>query len=219
LRRYLTPAPSNPAHTFVAPNYVRSHAIVQAAIAHHRAVYLSRSEARIGGTLRIAGIQPRWCRPEDYAWDRRTALTLHLESLVEVPLRWQLTGTDDEKDILYGLGMGFQLRTDAVALLRPSSTDPGATSFTSFTARIVDTYDFNPDEHITCPNPDFGSSRANAVRPSDETLVFYHSNAARLERAGRAQVYAVRSDAWVPPGTLWSPGSADLTCERAWRPW
>jgi len=134
-------------------------------------------------------------------------------------LRWQITGTDDEKDILYGLGMGFQLRTDAVALLRPSGTDPGATSFTSFTARIVDTYDFNPEEHITCPNPDFGSSAAHAVRPTDQTLVVYHSNAARLERAGRAQVYAVRSDAWVPPGTLWSPGSADLTCERGWRPW
>jgi len=75
LRRYLTPAPTNPAYTFVAPAYVRSNSLVQAAIAYHRRVYLSRSEARIGGTMRIAGIQPRWCRPEDYAWDRRSVLT------------------------------------------------------------------------------------------------------------------------------------------------
>ena len=155
----------------------------------------------------------------EFAWDRRSAMPMHYESLVEVPLRWRLTGTDDEKDVLYGLCMGFQLRTDVIALLRPTGTDPGVTSFTSFTASIVDTYDFNPDEHITCPNPDYGSSRDGAVRSGDNTVVVYHTNAARMERAGRAQVYALQSNPWVPPARLWSPGTASLTCERAWSPW
>ena len=50
--------------------------------------------------------------------------------------------------------------------------------------------------YITVPNPDYGSKISGAVAPTSKTIVVYHSNAKRLEDAGLAAPYDLRSKPW-----------------------
>jgi len=61
---------------------------------------------------------------------------------------------------------------------------------------VHDRYDWDYSEHFTVPNPDYRSTALDAVRPQDQTLTVYHSNAQRVERAGLAAPYDVESDEW-----------------------
>jgi hypothetical protein len=200
LREYLTPRVRTGPWTFAAPAYVRDHAIVGDVLAYHRRVYLTQEMARVGTSTRWAGIRPRWADPGRYGWDGTSPLDMHYESLVEVPIRWQITGNDAERDILYGLGLGFQLRTEVTAVVRLRS---GAldVSFSSFQARIVDTYDFDYSEHFTVPNPDHGSTASGAVCPARDRITVYHTNARRLETAGLAAPFPLQSDPWAITAT------------------
>jgi hypothetical protein len=182
LNRYIAPRNPNATLSFTPPPHLKSQSIVRNALAYHRQVYLTRKKARIGQGTPWAGILP--------------PIDIYYESLVEVPLRWQMTGGDVERDILYGLGMGFQLRTDVTLTVTPSGSDL-TVEFQSFTARIKDRYDFNPSEHITVPNPDLGSTAAHAVCPQRDRITVYHKNAIRLEKAKLAQPYDIESSAWT----------------------
>lgn len=46
------------------------------------------------------------------------------------------------------------------------------------------------------PNPDFGRRESDSVRQSDQYLTVYHRNAKRLEDAGLAAPFNVRSSPW-----------------------
>jgi hypothetical protein len=196
LNRYIAPRNPNATLSFTPPPHLKSQSIVRNALAYHRQVYLTRKKARIGQGTQWAGILPRWRNPGRYSWDKTSPIDIYYESLVEVPLRWQMTGGDVERDILYGLGMGFQLRTDVTLTVTPSGSDL-TVEFQSFTARIKDRYDFNPSEHITVPNPDLGSTAAHAVCPQRDRITVYHKNAIRLEKAKLAQPYDIESSAWT----------------------
>ena len=136
---------------------------------------------------------------------------MHYEALVEVPLRWQITGNAEEKDILYALGMGFQLRTDVTVnvTLNGSHLD---VRFTQFSAKVVDVYDFNYSEHISVPNPDHNSTRTDAVCPSRDRIVVYHTNARRMEQANLAAPYPLESNQWnlMAVQSLSGPGRVNL---------
>ncbi len=174
--------------------YLKNHSIVLDVLSYHRDVYLTQQRARIGSSTRWAGIRPRWQdHPERY--EHGQALSMHYESLVEVPLRWQITGNSEEKDILYGMGMGFQLRTDVTVILSHQGNHLDVT-FSQFRAKVVDTYDFNYSEHITVPNPDYNSSSQDSVCPRRDTIVVYHTNARRMERANLAAPFPLESDQW-----------------------
>jgi hypothetical protein len=69
-------------------------------------------------------------------------------------------------------------------------------NFQSFQAEIRDRYDWDYSEHLTVPNPDYGSKAAGAIAPTSKTIVVYHRNAKRLEDAGLAAPYDLRSRAW-----------------------
>lgn len=215
MNRYLHPRSNSSGmqvlFTFTAPSYLKNHSIVLDALAYHRRVYLTQERARIGSSTRLAGIRPRWQNPGRYGWTRGTALSMYYEALVEVPLRWQITGNVEEKDILYALGRGFQLHTEVTV----NVTHTGGhldVSFTRFTAKIVDIYDFNYSEHITVPNPDYNSTSSNAVCPRRDRIVVYHTNARRMEQAGLAAPYSLESTPWnlmsVP--SLSGPGRVTL---------
>jgi hypothetical protein len=118
---------------------------------------------------------------------------MHYEALVEVPLRWQITGSAEEKDILYALGMGFQLRTEVTVDVAHNDGHLDIT-FSRFSAKVVDVYDFNYSEHITVPNPDFNSTAPNAVCPALDQTVVYHTNARRMEEAGLAAPFSLESN-------------------------
>jgi len=69
-------------------------------------------------------------------------------------------------------------------------------TFVWWMCSVHDRYDWDYSEHFTVPNPDYRSTALDAVRPQDQTLTVYHSNAQRVERAGLAAPYDVESDEW-----------------------
>ena len=83
--------------------------------------------------------------------------------------------------------------------------------FSSFTAQVLDRYDWDYSEHLTVPNPDFGSKEPDAVTPkSDRVVVVYHKNAERLEKASLAAPYDVRSKSWaVTDAAVTAPAEID----------
>ncbi len=196
LSLYLAPQTRTGPETFECPPYLRDHSTIRQALQHHRRVYLTQEEMRTGGGgHRWAGLRSRWQAPASYGWNGRDPLSMYYEALVEVPLSWQWTGNDAERDILYGLGLGFQLRTEVVCRVTGRSGGLDVT-FESFTATVKDRYDFNPTEHITTPNPDYRSAATGAICPGKETMRVYHRNAQRMERANRAAPYDLASDPW-----------------------
>jgi hypothetical protein len=216
MRRYLNrkggqSGGKEPVFTFSAPDYLKNTKPVQEILEHHRKVYLTQEKARLGGKTRWAGIRPRWQKPGDYGWNRKDSLAMHYQTLVELPLRWQITGNDEEKDLLYGMGLGFQLRTEVTVVVgQQRGQNYLNVTFNRFEAKAVDRYDFNYSEHITVPNPDYNSSKPDAVCPKKKSITVYHRNARRLEQAGLAAPFDLETDFWKVGGSLSSPGKVNL---------
>jgi len=210
LARYVSPQSRVGPETFTAPPYLLGHSILTSALEHHRRVYLTQEEMRTGGGgRRWAGIKPRWNDPVRYGWNRTDPLPMYYKALVQVPLRWQLTGNTGEKDILHSLGLGFQLRTDVVCRVIATGGKLDVT-FTSFAARIEDTYDFDYNEHLNLPNPDNRSSATYAVCTSKDSIVVYHKNAKRMEQSLLAAPYDLQSQAWaVTTPSISGPGTVN----------
>jgi hypothetical protein len=61
---------------------------------------------------------------------------------------------------------------------------------------VVDRYDWDYSEHLTVPNPDYGSKEPNALAPQSQTVVVYHKNAKRIEDAKLAAPYDIESKPW-----------------------
>jgi hypothetical protein len=180
---------------FDAPDHLKSYDQIRQTLLFHRKVFLTEEKARFtGGASRWAGIIPRL---QSKKWNGSTPLDLTYESLVEIPLMRQVTGDDIDRDILYGLH-GFQLKSSVkVIASRSSNAGKLRITFTSFTAQIADRYDWDYSEHLTVPNPDHLSKAAGAVTPNSDRVVVYHRNAQRLEAAGLAAPYDLRSKAWL----------------------
>ena len=203
MRHWLANKDPKSTFAFDAPEHLRTHSQVRAVLAFHRRVFLSEERARFsGGAQRWAGVLPRLMGVRGFTtWAGTPPLTLDYQSLVEMPLRYQLTGDDADRDLLYALH-GFQLKSTIVVSAVPTANG-WRVSFQSFEAEVIDRYDFDYSEHLTVPNPDFGSTAPGAVAPTAKSIVVYHRNAKRLEDAGRAAPFDVRS-------TRWSVGHAAL---------
>jgi hypothetical protein len=173
------------------PSHLKSHILVTEVLKYHRKVFLSQEKTKAG---KWGGIAPRW---KDGRWKGVGELRMDYESLVEFPLRYQITGNDEDKDLLYSLH-GFQLRSNVgVTLIPPPLVND--VNFSFYEARVVDRYDWDYTEHLTVPNPDYNnpSKVANPVSPSSDTVVVYHSNAERIEKAGLAAPYDIISKPWT----------------------
>lgn len=171
------------------PDHLIDHELVIGLTKYHRKVYLTEEKTKAGSW---GGIIPRW---KDGRWNGVGELQMQYESLVEFPLRYQITGSDADKDLLYSLH-GFQLRTNVGVVLVSSSNTVKTVNFSQYEARVVDRYDWDYSEHLTVPNPDYGSKEPNAVSPSTNTVVVYHKNAERIEKAGLAAPYDIVSKPW-----------------------
>jgi hypothetical protein len=151
-------------------------------------------------------------------WDGNSPLDLMYECLVEVGTsvadigRIMKFGTPEEKDLFTAL-RGFHLRSNAVVTGAPQQNNRDViVTFNSWSARVEDRYDWDYSEHLTMPNPDFGSTQPDAVRPQDQTLTVYHKNAKRLEDAGLAAPYDVESEPWtVNDAKITAPATVDST--------
>jgi hypothetical protein len=216
LRHWLDNRDPTSTFSFVPPRHLQTSAYVTTVLQYHRAVFLTEQQARIGGALRWAGVLPRIQGLSGFTrWDTTRPLDLEYESLVEVGtgladlLRIQRFGTPEERDLLTSL-RGFQLRSRVTVVATPAAAGRFAIQFSPWRARVRDRYDWNYSEHFTVPNPDFRSTRPDAVRPADSTLTVYHRNAQRLERAGLAAPYDVASDEWsISDPALIGPGEVD----------
>jgi len=125
-------------------------------------------------------------------------------------------GNDADRDLLYSLH-GFQLHSNVTVggtlLPRPvsgKSPQKVRLTFQSFTTYARDVYDWDYSEHLTVPNPDFGSKAQSAVSPGSKTVVVYHKNAKRIEDAGLAAPFGFKTNAWqVTDAPLVSPSDVD----------
>jgi hypothetical protein len=136
------------------------------------------------------------------------------ESLVEIPLRYQLTGDDADRDILYAL-RGFQLKSSVILAAGPLPKGKLRITFQSFQAEIADRYDWDYSEHLTVPNPDYGIKAPDAIAATSKTIIVYHSNAKRLEDARLAAPYDLRSNPWqVTDAKLVAPTEAEPTLPK-----
>lgn len=217
MRHWLVNRNSASTFQFDAPEHLRNGIPVLDVLEFHRRVFLTQEKARFtGGINRWAGVVPRLMgQPPFPKWDAKRPLPMDYESLVEIPLRYQLTGNDADRDILYAL-RGFQLKSSVIVTAAALPT--GGTlkiNFQSFQAEIRDRYDWDYSEHLTVPNPDYGSKAAGAIAPTSKTIVVYHRNAKRLEDAGLAAPYDLRSRAWqVMDAKLRAPADVEPVLRR-----
>lgn len=212
MRHWLENRDSATTFQFEAPEHLRNRTPVLDVLEFHRRVFLTQKKVHLtGGIEKWAGVIPRLIGQAPFPkWDTKRPLLMDYESLVEMPLRYQLTGDDADRDILYAL-RGFQLKSTVTltAVLQPQGSK-FKIAFQSFHAEIRDRYDWDYSEHITVPNPDYGSKMPGAIVPTSKTVVVYHSNAKRLENAGLAAPYDLRSKPWqVIDAKLWAPAEVE----------
>ncbi len=192
---------------FDAPDHLKDRTEVLETLAFQRRVLLTQEKARFtGGVTRWAGVVPRIVGIAPFQkWDAKSLLSMSYESLVEMPLRYQITGTDADRDVLYGL-RGFQLKSE-VTLLANGNAPNGNLKilFQTYTAQASDRYDWNYAEHITVPNPDFRSKAPGAVAADQQKIVVYHKHAKRLEDAQLAAPYDLRTRPWQVDANLRQP--------------
>lgn len=207
LRHWLDNRDPRSTFTIRPRGYLWSSPHVLAVLRYHRAVFLTQQEARVGrggvfgAATRRAGVVPRILgEPGFTRWVLPGRVQLEYQSLVEIGggpldiLRIQQSGSAGERDLFTAL-RGFQLRSSALVQgLRVGNQV--SIGFILWKCDILDRYDWNYDEYLTMPNPDFGRRGADSVRPGDQSLTVYHSNAKRLEDARLAAPYDGRSVPW-----------------------
>jgi hypothetical protein len=219
LRQWLNNRDSNFTLTFNAPNYLKQSGYVVDVLKHQRKVFLTQEQARRGNLPPVwGGVIPRLqALPGFTPWSPPDPLSMTYECLVEVGsnaidiARIQLRGTPQEKDLFYSL-RGFQLKSEVRVngALLPTPIPSIQITFTSWSSRVIDKFDFNYNEYITVGNPDYQSTLADAIRPQDETIVVYHSNARRLEQANLACPYRIQSNSWtVSDANITGPANVD----------
>jgi hypothetical protein len=203
MRLWLSNRAAGAALTIDAPTHLRTHPQKTASLLYHRQVFLTEKKARLGKSEIWAGVVPRLQGKAPHAkWNIQRMLSMEYESLTEFPLRYQVTGNDADRDLLYSLH-GFQLRSTVtvggalVPLPRGArGSQKVRINFQSFATEAKDVYDWNYAEHLTVPNPDFGSSKPGAVTPESQTVIVYHRNAKRIEDAGLAAPYRFVTRPW-----------------------
>lgn len=220
LRHYLDNRDPKSSFAIEPRTYLMTNARVIAALKYHRAVFLSEQEARIGmrtglfgqtPITKLVGVVPR-LQGKGYPKLSVPGRTdMEYESLVQIGdgmadiARIQVNGSDAERDLFTSL-RGFQLQSKVLVDVAAQGSKVQV-QFANWSVTIHDRYDWDYSEHLTMPNPDFGSRAAGAVRPGDQQLTVYHSNAKRLEDAKLAAPYDVTSTPWaVSDPSIAGPG-------------
>ena len=123
----------------------------------------------------------------------------------------QRSGTSPDRDI-FGSLRGFQLKSKVTVTAPGRQNGRVNVHFSSWQCSGTDRYDWNYSERLTVANPDYRSKAPDAIRPQDETLTVYHSNAKRLEDAGQAAPYDVVLRSWtVSDGGIIGPATIDTS--------
>lgn len=207
LKKWLENKNPKATYGFTARSYLKNNKNVIATLQYHRAVFLTQQKARIGSGSSAkavwAGILARLQKKRGYTpWTPGTPLTMDYTSLVEIGsgtmdiIRIMSTGTPEEKDLFTSL-RGFQLKSDIKLNGSLQADGKLKVVFAGWHCTGYDRYDFNPNEHLTVPNPDYKASFADAVKPDLDRIRVYHTNAQRLEAGGLAAPYNIKIDQWL----------------------
>ncbi|BDC49250.1 hypothetical protein F183_A15660 [Bryobacterales bacterium F-183] len=200
---------------FDAPDHLKDNYSVTDVLLVHREIFLTNQKTKAGSW---GGILPRIQGAKGFTkWDMKSNLSLTYESLSDIApdivaiAKVQKFGSNADRDI-FGSLRGYQLKsTVEVAIVPPVAPKQGVT-FVSWYASGKDRYDWNYSEYLTVPNPDFRSKDPKAIRPQDEKIRVYHSNAQRLELAGEACPYDVVLKPWkVTNVKVSGPATIDTT--------
>jgi hypothetical protein len=183
--------------------FLRTHAAVFDVQSYHRDVFLTiRKATGYQKADKWAGVLPRIQGASGFTkWDMNGDLTLEYESLCDLAPnllaigRIQQFGSKADNDIMNSL-RGFQLKSKVTVGATPVKDKLVRIMFKSWVSSGTDRYDWDYSEHLTVVNPDFGSKAAYAIRPEDQKLTVYHSNAKRLEDAGKAAPFLVVLKPW-----------------------
>lgn len=202
LRTWIMNRNANATIDFDAPEHLRADPSVIEVQSYHREVFLTNKKGRFtGGTERWVGILPRIQGLRGFTkWDMKGTLSLEYESLSDIAPnalaigRVQQFGSNAERDIMGSL-RGFQLKSQVAVTAAPEGAKVRI-RFASWNSSGTDRYDWNYNEYLTVVNPDYGSKAADAIRPQDRSLVVYHKNAERLEKAGKAAPYNIALKPW-----------------------
>ena len=162
-----------------------------------RLIFLSIQRTPSGA---VGGIVPR-LRGTIKASPPGGPYPMHLEGNVETPLSIEMKAAmgmqvdRQELDALYALH-GFTMISDVVASATKTGASEYLVKFDRWTCKASDEYHWNPNKHITVPNPDYQSKIPNAVAPGDKEITIYHRNAIRVENAGLAKPFHDESEPW-----------------------
>lgn len=196
---------------FTAPIYLINHTKVKAAQVYHRRVFLTEEKARICKSNKWAGTIPRL---QDGRWKGTGKLAMTYQSLVEIGgtiteiAQIQLRGSEQERDLFTSL-RGFQLHS-SVMVTGTRQGDIVDVNFALWQCKALDRYDWNYNEHLTLPNPDFNSTAKNAIRPDLRKIRVYHKNAKRMEDANFAAPYNLEVGLWnVHDTSVTGPATVD----------
>ena len=195
-------------HRFNTPLHLKSSKEYLNALQFHRDVFLTQKKARIGSKYLSkevwAGVLPRLKGMRGFKpWTPGSQLKMQYESNVQYGedrtdiVRIQLSGTPAERDLLTSL-RGWSLKSKIVVTGSVLPDKKVKIVFASWVCSGEDYYDFSKVKGLTLPNPDYGKTYDNAVRPNDRSMRVYHTNAIRLEKAGLAAPYKVMINDWTP---------------------
>jgi hypothetical protein len=110
----------------------------------------------------------------------------------------------------------FGIKTDVVVSARQvAASGPLASQykieFLSWSSSAFDTYNWNYDLGFPVPNPDFGSTAADAIAPDREVVVIFHKHAKTVKDGGLAADFDVKTTAWKPADpAITGPATIDL---------
>ncbi len=219
LRTYILNRDRGKVYEFETPSHFKQHQSIFETQKYHRDVFLTNKKAEFeGSSNRWVGVLPRIQGTNGFPkWDPSSGwLTLEIETLCDntpngfAIVKAQQRGSDADRDILTSV-RGFQLKsTVKMAVSQVQNSSALMCSFKSWVSSGKDLYDFSSAEHFTFPNPDYGSKLAGAIRPQDDKITVHHSNAQRLEAAGRAMPFTVVLKPWlVSDARLLGPANID----------
>jgi hypothetical protein len=220
LRRWVNNRRVDVEYEFDAPDHLRSLPAVIEQQRFHREVFLTQRKGKFYPKPdRWVGVLPRIQGVLGFQkWDMKEALSLEYESLCDPAptlaalLFVQQRGDPAEADITAAL-RGFQLKSQCEVKADPvaGSKNRVRITFTSWIASATDRYDWDAVKHLTVRNPDYQSKESYAVRPQDRDLTVYHTNAIRLEKAGRAAPFKVKIKPWaVTDGRVGKQSDIDI---------
>lgn len=182
-----------------APEHLQADSSVIDVQLFHRAVFLTETKGNFRPQPdRWAGLIPRL---QSGKWDGASTISLEYASLSDVApgpvaiAKLYATKPAGKWDIFTSL-RGWQLKSSVRVAGKPNG-DKVAITFESWSASGEDYYDFDANEHLTVPNPDYQSKESYAVAPKEREIRVYHSNAIRLEKVGLAQPFKVRVKPWL----------------------